>query len=74
MTPETPWGKLFASVMLLGGVAFLALPAGIITTGFLEETKFFKKATKPDKCPHCGMPLDTQPGHSHEETHKKNPA
>jgi voltage-gated potassium channel len=53
MTPITVWGKIFASVVLMAGVALLALPAGIITTGFLEESRMNKKHKK-FKCPHCG--------------------
>lgn len=62
MVPITFWGKFFAAIVLLAGVALLALPAGIITTGFLEEMKNSKK-TKVLKCPHCGKPIDIH----HEE-------
>ena len=66
MYPITILGKIFASIVLLAGVALLALPAGIITTGFLEETKFFKKG-RQENCPHCGMPLDQHPKNHKEE-------
>jgi voltage-gated potassium channel len=36
MYPMTTLGKLMAGVIMLTGVAFFALPAGIITAGFLE--------------------------------------
>lgn len=62
MIPVTILGKTFASLILLAGVALLALPAGIITTGFLEELRNFK-TPKSNNCPHCGKPLD--PEHSH---------
>ena len=63
--PITTLGKTFASLILLAGVALLALPAGIITSGFLEE---MAKNKKGNKCPHCGVPLDQPPaqkGHHH---------
>jgi voltage-gated potassium channel len=63
--PITILGKTFASLILLAGVALLALPAGIITSGFLEE---MAKNKKGNKCPHCGVPLDQPPaqkGHHH---------
>jgi voltage-gated potassium channel len=64
MVPLTIVGKIFTSVIMLTGVAFFALPAGIITAGFLEEIKFTRKS-KGHNCPHCGKPLD---GHfSHNE-------
>ena len=43
MAPITTLGKLLTSVIMLTGVAIFALPAGIITAGFLEELKFVKK-------------------------------
>ncbi|MFN2457529.1 MAG: ion transporter [Chitinophagaceae bacterium] len=57
MRPITDLGKILTGVMLLIGVALLALPAGIITAGFLEELRLIKNP-KPKNCPHCGKPLD----------------
>jgi voltage-gated potassium channel len=51
---------------MLTGVALFALPAGIITVGFLEEFRFAKKY-KGHNCPHCGKPLDEQHRHEDEE-------
>ena len=53
MTPVTVAGKIFTGLILLAGVAMLALPAGIITSGFLEEIRKVRKPKKI-KCPHCG--------------------
>jgi voltage-gated potassium channel len=48
--------------ILMAGVALLALPAGIITTGFIEE---LRKSKKPQThCPHCGKPLDENEVHN----------
>jgi voltage-gated potassium channel len=64
MVPVTVMGKIFTVIILLAGIALLALPAGIITSGFLEE---MRKSRKPVvyKCPHCGK--EFQPGEQHEE-------
>jgi voltage-gated potassium channel len=64
MAPITILGKILAGTIMLTGVALFALPAGIITVGFLEEFRFAKKY-KGRNCPHCGMPLDEQ--HRHED-------
>jgi voltage-gated potassium channel len=58
MIPITIAGRIFTSVILIAGVALLALPAGIITAGFLEETR--KQSRNKRTCPHCHMPLDTR--------------
>lgn len=57
MIPITPLGKIFTAVILLAGVALFALPAGIITAGFLEEIRK-NKGHKVLKCPHCGEPIE----------------
>ena len=61
--PLTTAGRVLAGIIMLSGVAFFALPAGIITAGFLEEIKFIRKF-KGHNCPHCGKPMDH---HVHEE-------
>jgi voltage-gated potassium channel len=57
MVPITVMGKVFASIILLAGVAMLALPAGIITSGFLDEMRKLRQP-KQFHCPHCGKPID----------------
>jgi len=63
LVPITVLGKIFTVIILLAGIALLALPAGIITSGFLEE---MRKTRKPTiyKCPHCGK--EFQPDEQHE--------
>jgi voltage-gated potassium channel len=61
MVPVTMLGKTFTGIISLMGLAVFALPAGIITSGFLEETRKAKKQ-KASFCPHCGKPL-------HDEEH-----
>ena len=68
MYPVTNLGKGLASVIMLTGVAFFALPAGIITAGFIDEFRI-NRIKKTHKCPHCGehIELDTD-----EHEHKNN--
>ncbi len=63
MVPETLVGRLLTGFIMLIGVAFFALPAGIITAGFLEEMRKQRKP-KSQNCPHCGLPLE-----QHDENH-----
>lgn len=64
MYPLTNLGKIMASVIMLTGVAFFALPAGIITAGFLEEFRL-ARVKKTHRCPSCGehIELDDNTGH-----------
>jgi len=50
--------------IMLTGVAFFALPAGIITAGFLEEFRL-NRTRKTQKCPNCGEPIELD-DHNHE--------
>lgn len=69
MYPITTIGRILAGTIMLTGVALFALPAGIITVGFLEEFRAVKKY-KGRNCPHCGMPLDEQHRHEDDETNE----
>jgi voltage-gated potassium channel len=64
MVPVTTVGKTLSGILSLSGLAVFALPAGIITAGFLEEMRKIK-SPKIHVCPHCGKSLD-HPGH-HED-------
>jgi len=70
MHPITTVGKVVAGIIMLCGVALFALPAGIITAGFLDELKFYRQY-KGHNCPHCGKPLDQN--HSHDKTKDNDP-
>jgi len=52
--PVTPWGKALGSFIAMLGVGMVALPAGIIGSGFMEE---IEKEKEDEFCPHCGKPL-----------------
>ena len=65
MVPITVAGKIFTSVILIAGVAIFALPAGIITAGFLEEIRKRKSSKNNNNvCPHCGLPIEPD-NHGH---------
>jgi len=53
--PVTPLGKALGSFIAMLGVGMVALPAGIIGSGFMEE---IQKEKEQKICPHCGKPLD----------------
>jgi voltage-gated potassium channel len=50
--PITPWGKILGGLFAIAGVGFLALPAGILSSGFFEL--LHKPQGKKHSCPHCG--------------------
>ena len=52
--PQTPLGKLLGSVIAVLGIAFFALPAGILASGFSEERAIHSTGNRDPVCPHCG--------------------
>jgi voltage-gated potassium channel len=52
--PITPLGKFFGSIIAVLGIGMVALPAGILGSGYIEE--LYKKKNK--KCPHCGKSIE----------------
>jgi voltage-gated potassium channel len=53
VSPITAIGKILGGIITVLGLGLVALPAGIIASGFTEEVE--KKRTKPQRiCPHCG--------------------
>ena len=62
MVPITLMGKLLTGLITISGLAIFALPAGIITAGFLEEIRKLKDH-KIHICPHCGQDIE-DPEHS----------
>jgi voltage-gated potassium channel len=56
MIPITVAGKTLTGIIVLLGLAVYALPAGILTAGFLKEME--KPKLKKHHCPHCGKPVD----------------
>ncbi|HLO81833.1 MAG TPA: ion transporter [Chitinophagaceae bacterium] len=64
VVPKTTIGRFMTGILILIGVGIFALPAGIITAGFLEE--FRKAKSGRIRCPHCGELL---PDHFHSDHH-----
>lgn len=55
--PITELGRLMSAIISLVGIGLIALPTGIISSGFLEEfrnSKQIKEVDEETKCPHCG--------------------
>lgn len=67
MYPLTDLGKTMAGIIMLTGVAFFALPAGIITAGFIDEFRL-NRVKKTHRCPHCGEHIDFD-NNEHQDNH-----
>jgi voltage-gated potassium channel len=52
--PITPLGKLLAAVSAVLGVGLVALPAGILASGFSSQTEAEHSSEHSAVCPHCG--------------------
>ena len=58
MVPITDMGKFLGGIFAIAGVGLLALPAGILSSGFFELLHVDKqKERTKKKCPHCGKDL-----------------
>lgn len=53
--PVTVAGKTTAAVVAFLGIGLFALPAGIVTSAFVQ---LIGKSETPRICPHCGEPLE----------------
>jgi voltage-gated potassium channel len=60
--PQTGEGKLISAVITLICITMVALPTGILSSGFIEEMKKSKECELKDpeiiKCPHCQKDID----------------
>lgn len=54
MVPITPLGKFLGGMFAIAGVGLLALPAGILSSGFFELLHNDGDKKKKKYCPHCG--------------------
>ncbi len=52
--PITPLGKVLGAIIAVLGVGMFALPAGILSSGFVEA---MQESHRGDKCPHCGKDI-----------------
>ncbi|MCU0637893.1 MAG: ion transporter [Methanothrix sp.] len=72
--PETAWGRLIGSVVVILGIGLFALPTGVLASGFAEVLARRKEAQKMEKmrCPHCGRYLGDLAGSAgHGEERQK---
>ena len=54
--PITAVGKILGAVIAILGIGIVALPTGIIGSGFIEEIQ--RNTNEKITCPHCGQDLD----------------
>lgn len=52
--PITGLGRLLAGVIAILGIGLVALPTGLISSGFIEAISSEKQSKSTIKCPHCG--------------------
>ncbi|MCI0750380.1 MAG: ion transporter [Flammeovirgaceae bacterium] len=57
MVPVTTAGKILSGMFAIVGFGLIALPAGILSSGFFE----FIYQKKSRKCPHCGKDINDEP-------------
>jgi len=55
--PVTIIGKILATVIAVTGIGIVALPTGILSSGFVEEIG--NKEKRDTVCPHCGRDIDS---------------
>ena len=53
LVPITSLGKFLSGIFAMAGVALLALPAGVLSSGFFELL-YNDRKQKAHRCPHCG--------------------
>ena len=63
MYPMTTVGKIMAGIIMLTGVAFFAIPAGILSAGFMEEFRK-NRIKKTHRCPSCGEHIELDDNHN----------
>jgi voltage-gated potassium channel len=59
MYPVTALGRLCASLIAVLGIGMVALPAGILGSGFVSELGS-RRRTDARSCPHCGEALEPE--------------
>ena len=69
VSPITPLGQLFGAITAVFGIGIVAMPSGILASGFIEEFTEEKEQAEEERdagspgeagekrCPHCGHPL-----------------
>lgn len=63
VVPVTGWGRLLSGLVAVMGIGLVAVPTGIVSSGFIEELAKRRNARREEPspadrvCPHCGRPL-----------------
>lgn len=55
--PITGVGRFLGAFISILGIGFIALPTGIISSGFVEEFRDSKNSEEYKYCPHCGKKI-----------------
>ncbi len=55
--PITVLGKILAGIIAILGIGLVALPTGLISSGYLEWAQSRKIKNKLTVCPHCGKEI-----------------
>lgn len=58
IVPITFPGKVCGAIMTFLGVGMVAIPTGILSAGFVEQTTPKRKEKEANYCPNCGHKLD----------------
>ena len=68
VVPVTGWGRLLSGLVAVMGIGLVAVPTGIVSSGFIEELGKQRKEGNGESpangrfCPHCGQPLEEHGG------------
>lgn len=55
--PVTAWGKFISGIIALLGTGLVALPTGILSSGFIEKINHEKAENHSETCPTCGQKI-----------------
>lgn len=56
--PITATGRLLGAIIALLGIGMVAIPTGILSSGFMEHFSKLGKHSAPTRCPHCGKEIE----------------
>lgn len=76
--PVTPVGRILGAVIAILGIGMVAIPTGILSSGFLEYISKKREkcdsgsGTPPCVCPHCGKLILSQNNNSSVQTSERN--
>ena len=77
VVPVTGWGRLLSGLVAVMGIGLVAVPTGIVSSGFIEELAKRRKdgddgaAPADGVCPHCGAPLERRDGGAGSAVHRE---